>query len=120
VVTLNYPVLVRGDRDKLKQVFINLVTNAQEACDPGSVVTWMVYPPAEGKVTVSVHNQGAPIPPEVLPQITQPFFTTKPSGNGLGLAITKRIVEAHQGHLAIASSAELGTEVTVILPLAEA
>ena len=118
VTTLSDPVMILGDRDKLKQVFINLVTNAREACGPEGVVTWRVHAPTERTATVSIHNDGAPIPPEVLPQLTQPFFTTKSSGNGLGLAITKRIVEAHQGHLAIASSAELGTEVTVTLPLA--
>jgi PAS domain S-box-containing protein len=118
VITLAQPVIIQGDRDKLKQVFINLVTNAQEASTVDSTVTWKVHPPTAISGAVSIHNSGDPIPPEILPQLTQPFFTTKPSGNGLGLAITKRIVEDHQGTLAIDSSAELGTEVTVILPLA--
>lgn len=119
VVTEDRPILVRGDRDKLKQVFINLVTNAREACGPDQIVTWTVHHPRAGQAVISIHNCGVPIPPEVLPQLTKPFFTTKPSGNGLGLAITKRIVEAHQGQLTIASSTNLGTEVTVTLPLAK-
>lgn len=117
VTTLGHPVMVRGDRNKLKQVFINLITNAQEACD--GTITWVVQPPAAGQVTITVHNDGAAITPEVLPLLTRPFFTTKPSGNGLGLAITKRIVEAHQGQLAIASSPELGTTVALHLPVIE-
>ena len=68
-------------------------------------------------VTITVHNGGDPIPPDVLPQLTQPFFTTKSSGNGLGLAITRRIVEAHGGTLAFASTAEAGTTVKVQLPI---
>lgn len=117
VKTLPYPVNIRGDRDKLKQVFINLLANAREACPATGTIAWMVRPPASGQVTISIHNDGEPIPPDFLPKLTQPFFTTRPAGSGLGLAITKRIVEAHRGQLAIVSNA-VGTEVTVTLPLA--
>lgn len=110
-------ICVMGDRDKLKQVFINLLTNACEASPSGGVITWAVHPDsAQQMVNITIHNGGAPIPPDVLPQLTQPFFTTKSSGNGLGLAIVKRIIEAHQGHLTFASSAAQGTTVTVTLP----
>ncbi|PSN15153.1 PAS domain-containing sensor histidine kinase [filamentous cyanobacterium CCT1] len=117
--TLPYAVNVRGDRDKLKQVFINLLTNARDACPATGTITWAVQPPVAGQVSISIHNDGEPIAPELLPKLTQPFFTTRASGNGLGLAITKRIVEAHQGQLVITSNAS-GTEVTVTLPLASA
>ena len=110
---------VRVDRDKLKQVFINLVSNACEAIRPGETIIWQIEPRAEEKqIHVQVHNGGEPIPAEVLPNLTKPFFTTKSTGNGLGLAITKRIVEAHGGDLMIESSATAGTTVTVSLPLA--
>jgi len=115
--TLSQPVLVQGDRDKLKQVFINLVSNACEASPAQEPVTCIIQPPQRNQVSVTIHNRGEPIPPELLPQLTRPFFTTKPSGNGLGLAITKHIVEAHQGELTITSSAEQGTQVTVTLPM---
>jgi signal transduction histidine kinase len=69
-----------------------------------------------GFVEVSVHNEGEPIPADVLPRLTQPFFTTKGSGTGLGLAIVRRIVEAHGGDLAIDSEANKGTLVYVTLP----
>ncbi|WP_017300783.1 two-component system sensor histidine kinase NtrB [Nodosilinea nodulosa] len=117
VETLPYSVTVQGDRDKLKQVFINLLANAREASPVAGVITWRVRPPAAGSVIVSIHNSGEPIDPEVLPKLTQPFFTTKSTGNGLGLAITNRIVEAHQGQLIITSTAAAGTEVMVKLPL---
>lgn len=109
---------VYGDRDKLKQVFINLVSNACEAVQAGDTVCWRVLPcPETPSVLIQVCNGGTPIPPELLPRLTQPFFTTKSSGNGLGLAITKRIIEAHSGTLMIESSEETGTVVTVTLPL---
>lgn len=110
------PTVVQGDKDKLKQVFINLVGNACEAVSPGETVTWTVAPGADG-VIVTVHNGGEPIPPEVLPRLTEPFFTTKKSGNGLGLAITRRIVEAHGGRLTLTSSQQAGTLAQVELPL---
>lgn len=113
------PALVHGDRDKLKQVFINLVSNACEAVSPGDEIHWHLTPDlAKCRIHVSVHNGGEPIPPEVLPRLTRPFFTTKSSGNGLGLAITKRIIEAHNGNLTIESTHEIGTQVTVSLPQA--
>lgn len=115
VATLPYPVVVSGDRDQLKQVFINLISNAREAA-AGGAITWTVRPSGAGQVSISIHNGGEPIAPDLLPKLTQPFVTTKASGNGLGLAITKRIVEAHQGELTITSTAA-GTEVTVTLPL---
>ncbi|HEY9648361.1 MAG TPA: ATP-binding protein, partial [Chroococcidiopsis sp.] len=113
------PVRVRGDVDKLKQVVINLVNNACEAVAPKSAVTCRVTVSTDGghpHACLSVHNPGA-IPAEIVPELTKPFYTTKSSGTGLGLAIVKRIVDAHQGELAIASSEEEGTTVLVRLPV---
>ncbi|MEM7650428.1 MAG: ATP-binding protein, partial [Cyanobacteria bacterium P01_A01_bin.70] len=104
------------DRDRLKQVFINLLSNACEAAPADEVITCTLIESPDC-VVVKVHNGGPPIPPDVLPKLTQPFFTTKSSGNGLGLAITRRIVEAHGGTLHFASAAETGTTVTVQLPV---
>lgn len=109
---------VRGDRDKLKQVLINLVTNACEAIDQAESVTWTLTTTPQQQIEIKVHNGGDPIPPDVLPKLTKPFVSTKANGNGLGLAITKRIIEAHSGSLKIESTPENGTTVTVLLPLA--
>jgi len=110
------PVYILGDRDKLKQVLINLTDNACEASPEGGQVRCSIVP-CEHRVCLHIYNGGAPIPADVLPRLTQPFFTTKSTGNGLGLAIVKRIVEAHQGELIIESSAAIGgTRVSVILP----
>ncbi|NEP17022.1 MAG: PAS domain S-box protein [Leptolyngbya sp. SIO4C1] len=107
--------VIQADSNKLKQVFINLITNACEATAAGEAVRCWVESAAD-YLKVHVHNGGAPIPPEVLPQLTRPFFTTKSTGNGLGLAITKRIVEAHAGQLSITSEAIAGTQVSISLP----
>ena len=106
---------VRGDRDKLKQVLINLVSNACEAIDAGETVS-IKLSQSSPHICIDIHNGGDPIPDDVLPRLTQPFFSTKSAGNGLGLAIVKRIIEAHQGTLLFSSSKEAGTTASVKLP----
>lgn len=108
------PVYVWGDRNKLRQVLINLINNACDAISEGETVTLRLQP-SHPSVCVQVHNSGEPIPPDRLPNLTKPFYTTKASGTGLGLAIVKRIVEAHQGQLVITSSAAEGTLASVYL-----
>lgn len=105
-------VTIQGDADKLKQVLINLVSNACEAIEPGDAVTCYLEPAPE-QVRLRIHNDGNPIPPDVLPKLTKPFFTTKSTGTGLGLAIVKRIIEAHGGSFTIESAAGMGTLTTV-------
>ncbi|MBL1179119.1 PAS domain S-box protein [Pantanalinema sp. GBBB05] len=113
-----HPVTILGDRDKLKQVFINLLGNACDAITEGETVTWVVTPDdVNHQVAVQVHNGGTPIAVEILPKLTKPFYTTKATGTGLGLAIVKRIVQSHDGDLIITSSPEAGTWVNVRLPL---
>ena len=110
--------IVSADADKLKQVFINLLTNACEAVVPGEVITWEITHPSKADyLTVQINNGGTPIHPSILEKIMTPFFTTKVTGNGLGLAIVKRIITAHQGQFTITSEAATGTTVTVRLPL---
>ena len=109
---------IMGDLPKLKQVFINLFRNACEAIEPGDRVTCkLIYGPQADQICICIHNGGEPIPPEILPRLTQPFCSTKRSGTGLGLAIVKRIVTAHGGELVIQSDALTGTTVRVQLPI---
>ena len=70
------------------------------------------------QICLQVKNRGTPIPPELLPNLHKPFMTTKSAGNGLGLEIVKKIVEAHGGKLEIESSASAGTIVSILLPTA--
>jgi signal transduction histidine kinase len=110
------PVTITADPDKLKQVLINLVTNACEAVSDGDRVHISVVSRGRDRRCLQVHNGGRPIHPEQLAKLTEPFFTTKATWTGLGLAIVQRIIDAHAGSLKIESSATAGTTVTVTLP----
>ncbi|MEB3218256.1 MAG: ATP-binding protein [Nostocales cyanobacterium 94392] len=116
----NYPpstqLQVMGDKDKLKQIMINLVRNACEAISVGETVKIQLENNFKQQVLINICNGGEPIPPEILPKLTQPFYSTKSSGTGLGLAIVKRIVESHNGELLIRSNAIEGTIISVNLP----
>jgi signal transduction histidine kinase len=105
-----------ADPDKLKQVLINLLTNACEAVSDGDSIRIGIEPMRGDRMGLKIHNGGVPIPPEQLPKLTEPFYTTKATGTGLGLAIVQQIIDAHAGTLQIESSATDGTTVTVILP----
>ncbi|NCJ07924.1 GAF domain-containing protein [Synechococcales cyanobacterium C] len=110
------PIWVQGDGEKLMQVLINLVSNACEAVPEGDTIS-LHLEQTETLACLQVHNGGTPISPDILSRLTQPFFSTKSTGNGLGLAIVQRIVEAHGGTLSIESTATAGTQFTVQLPV---
>lgn len=102
------------DRAQLQQVLINLVKNAHEAGgDPESIVVDVQRVP-DGSV-VRVRDRGRGMSEEVLRQALVPFYTTKPAGSGLGLALCNEIIEAHGGRLRLESGVE-GTVVTLWLP----
>ena len=109
--------IVRGNRDRLIQVLTNIVRNATDASPDGGAVT-VCAEPRDGFATVTVHNTGSYIPPNVRRQLFVPFFTTKPTGTGLGLAIARQIVTSMDGRIDVESHEEQGTTFTVELPLA--
>lgn len=114
---------VLADRMKLRQLFLNLYTNAADAMPHGGTLTTRLFPrhhpPAPAEVVVEVADTGAGIPPEHLPRVMEPFFTTKEEGRGtgLGLAICRRIVHDHKGTIHIDSEAGQGTTVRITLPV---
>jgi signal transduction histidine kinase len=114
---------IQADRQQLRQVLLNLFTNAADAMPAGGRLTPRVrpgtLPPDRPAVVVEVADTGSGIPAELLPRVAEPFFTTKPEGKGtgLGLAICKRIVQQHQGTLAVESESGKGTTVRVTLPV---
>jgi signal transduction histidine kinase len=114
-----HPVPVRCDDAKMQQVFLSIIKNALEAMTPGGRLDIAVSSQKGGRmVQIVISNDGAPIPAEHVSQLFQPYFTTKRSGTGLGLATVKKIVDEHQGEIAIASGQEKGTSVTIQLPAA--
>ncbi len=113
-----------ADRQKLRQVFLNLLTNAADAMSTGGTLRLSIASDtlAAGKKAVRIEfaDTGAGIAPEDLSRVTEPFFTTKEEGKGtgLGLAICRRVVEEHGGSLRIASELNKGTPVALLLPVA--
>ena len=101
----------------LEQVFLNLLTNAREATPHGGRITVTVSA-TDRIVDISVADSGSGIAAEHLPRVQEPFFTTKPQGNGLGLAICRSILWEVDGTLTIASEPGRGTRVDVAVPLA--
>ncbi len=106
---------VRGDPDQLKQVFLNLVTNAVQAMHETGGAIRVTVSADEEYVTVVVSDTGPGISPEDLPKIFDPFFTKRAEGTGLGLTIVHRIIDEHNGHIAVESS-DAGTIFTVTVP----
>lgn len=104
-----------GDREKLKQVMINIVVNALEAMKTGGTLTVRVRPTAD-RVVMTFEDTGPGIASELLSQVFDPFFTTKEAGTGLGLSIVRKIVDQHGGDVEIASERGQGAKVTVAIP----
>jgi two-component system, NtrC family, sensor histidine kinase HydH len=104
-----------GDREKLKQVVINLVVNALEAMKEGG--TLVTRTSVEGnRVILSIADTGAGIEPSHMGEVFEPFFTTKEGGTGLGLSIVRKIIDQHGGDVRIDSHRGKGTRVTVEIP----
>lgn len=109
---------VRGDRDKLKQVFLNLLINACEAVNPGEVITVRTQLDIRtNQILIQVHNGGQSIPHHLIPVLGHQPFTTKSSGHGLGLMTVRETIAAHAGTLEIQSSEGRGTTINVQLPI---
>lgn len=106
---------VLGDAQQLEQVFLNLIHNAIQAMEDGGTLELTTRAEPE-RVAIAFRDSGRGIPPGVLPNIFQPFFTTKHRGSGLGLSIVRKIVEAHGGAIWVDSEPGKGTTATVTLP----
>jgi signal transduction histidine kinase len=116
------PLRVLADRQKLRQVFLNLVSNAGDAMPNGGTLTLRIkrhlLPDGRSGVLIEVVDTGCGIPQDILPKVMDAFFTTKEEGKGtgLGLAICRRIVQDHQGSIHIESQPGQGTIVRITMP----
>jgi two-component system NtrC family sensor kinase len=108
---------VDHDPNQINQVLLNLLLNAIQSMDsPGTV---RVLLDSDGDdVLITVADEGKGIPPEILPNIFRPFFTTKGHGTGLGLSLARRIVEAHGGQIDVTSEVGKGARFEIRLPVA--
>lgn len=119
---------LEGDIHQLEQAFINLLLNAVEAINAqGSLaVSTELIAADEGQLRegeahrwmrIRVADTGTGISPENMERLFEPFFTTKQNGTGLGLAVTRRIIEEHNGSIQVESHSGQGTTFTVLLPM---
>ena len=121
---------VQADAAQLGQVFNNLLLNAQQAMAAGGEIrielTNQTISPADGHpmkegpyVHITVQDQGHGIAPENVARIFDPYFTTKKTGNGLGLAVVYSVIKNHYGNITVESTPDAGTKFSLLLPASE-
>ncbi len=121
---------VEADAGQLSQVFNNILLNARQAMPNAGVITikasnlklghHQVSKLPEGQyVQISIEDSGTGIPRDLLPNVFDPFYTTKQTGSGLGLATSYSIIKRHCGHISIESELGVGTTLTILLPATE-
>jgi len=113
--------VVRGNRQALQQVFINLLTNAVHAMPSGGELLVRAVHGSDRKIVIMVRDTGSGIAEEHLPYIFDPFFTTKKvgKGTGLGLSVSYGIIKKHGGLITVDSSPGKGSTFTIVLPTKE-
>ena len=109
------------DRDKINQVLLNLYLNGLQAMERSTsrkeLKVSVHRPEGDGMLVIEVRDTGRGIPPEDLDKVIDPYFTTKPEGTGLGLALAYKIIDEHKGTIRFVSNEGKGTTVSVTLPL---
>jgi signal transduction histidine kinase len=110
------PTLIRGDREQLRQVILNVLLNASQSAGPGGVVR-VSCTASQGTCRLIVHDSGPGFSPEAIENAFTPFFTTKEQGTGLGLAVSHRIIELHGGRIRVRNHSDGGGVVECDLPL---
>ncbi|KIL45843.1 histidine kinase [Jeotgalibacillus soli] len=111
---------MRCEENQLKQVLLNLYKNAADAMPDGITISLQnkkIMQLGEPFVSIAITDTGVGIPEEIINRIGDPFFTTKEKGTGLGMMITKKIIQDHNGSLDISSKVGQGTTISLTLPL---
>jgi signal transduction histidine kinase len=114
------PPPVRGDAERLQQLFLNLLLNAVDAMPKGGTLRIGLAPAGPDRVEIRISDTGKGVPPEDLRRIFDTFYTTKPAGegSGLGLVVARSIVLDHEGTIDVTSELGQGTEFRITLPRA--
>ena len=110
---------VRGNQNQLQEVLLNLVLNACQAMGQDGGTLEVVVLPAEDHLELRVSDSGPGIPQSKLRKVFDPFYTTKQTGTGLGLFVSQRIVNAHEGTISVQSVEGKGTTFTIRIPIAK-
>ncbi len=111
------PLPIRADADLMKQAVLNVVINGVQAMPDGGTLTLRAFATSQAAV-LEVHDTGAGVSPEIRDKIFNLYFTTKKSGSGIGLALTFRAMQLHNGVLDLDSESRQGTTFRFMLPLA--
>jgi signal transduction histidine kinase len=111
------PVFVWGEAEQLKTAFLNIILNAVDVMPYGGQLDIKLLV-SNDECRVSIKDTGPGIPDEIIDKIFEPFFSTKETGIGLGLAISKDVVSQHNGSITVTTTKNKGTEFIVSLPLA--
>ncbi|WP_134699573.1 PAS domain S-box protein [Ammoniphilus sp. YIM 78166] len=104
------------DKNKLKQVFINVIKNAIEATEEGGVIRVEATTNDNHRIIVRIIDYGCGIPEHRFKNLFEPFYSTKEKGTGIGLMVSFKIIQEHQGSIQIESQEGKGTTVTITLP----
>lgn len=107
-----------GDSDKLHQVFLNLILNSYESAENEGRLN-IEASIENGVISIDLEDNGKGIPEEMQNKIFEPFYTTKSSGTGLGLAVAKKIIELHKGCIELKSTGQNGTTFNIKIELRE-
>lgn len=103
--------------NQLKKVFINMIKNGIEVMPSGGFITISINQTTDNRIHISIKDEGYGIPEEKLKKLGQPFYTTKERGTGLGLMVSYRIIEEHEGTINVESEVGKGTVFHVYLPV---
>jgi two-component system, NtrC family, sensor histidine kinase HydH len=112
------PLIVEADGEQFQQVLINVALNALDAMPRGGRLAIKLYSAADNSVELRVEDSGPGIPPHIAPRLFEPFVSGKETGLGLGLVISRRIVENHGGTITAANRPDSGACIRISLPLA--
>ncbi len=110
---------VRGDKDLLYRAFYNIIMNACQAIGQDGIIRIRGQILPKGYIELSFHDSGPGFPPEALPRLLDPFFTTKDNGTGLGLPIVDTVITSHGGRLELINPESGGAQVSIFLPVAK-
>jgi signal transduction histidine kinase len=109
------PVRAAVDGFRLQRALVNIMSNAIEACGEGQDVSVSAMG-GEGRATIRIEDRGPGMDEETRANIFTPFYTRKSGGTGLGMAIAKKVVDAHEGEISLSSGPGWGTRVTISIP----
>jgi two-component system, sporulation sensor kinase E len=109
--------LIRCDENQIKQVFINVLNNSIDAMPDGGAIIVKSEIKDNGDLTLTFIDHGVGISEDRIPRLGEPFYTTKEKGTGLGLMVSYKIIENHQGSMSIRSKLDQGTTVEITLPV---